>query len=381
MNIIVAAAVSAALSLPQGFRESPEKYWNFAELSSAPHCRPCPNPECLFKGMDALLVEGSGPNGSKAEFFCYFAKPDGAAPEGGFPGVLLVHGGGGTAFPLSVDEWRKAGFAVLAPDWYNQMPAPGLTNSAPTEKDLKKIPLPGGSRNDQRANVANLVRAHSLLRTLPGVNPKRTVYVGLSWGSWYGAAVTAVDPRFKGIVEIYCGDARDTARLVNGRFLHAAKCPVWWVVGTNDQNVSPASSQTGFDECPTHFGHAVVPRLPHSHIGYKFESVMRMAKFFAEAGPALPVLGRATASGGVISAPVLRHGVSDGRAVLNWTADRVAEKPHKRKWVAAPAELKDGVVSAKIPDGAFQAYLSLYEKDEGKFKDLCGSSSIMEIAE
>lgn len=379
--LVLAAAVSAAAALPDGFREPPEKYWDFAELGNAPAYRACDRAECAFKGMDALLVSGRGPNGSSAEFFCYFAKPEGAVPEGGFPGVLLVHGGGGTAFPLSVDAWRRAGFAVLAPDWYNCMPAPGLTNGSPVEGRLPRIELPGGRRNDQRANVANLVLAHSLLRSMTGVNSERTVYVGLSWGSWYGAAVAAVDPRFRGVVEIYCGDARPSDRLVNGRFLHAAKCPMWWVVGTNDQNVSPASSQAGFDECPTHFGHAIVPRLPHSHVGYEFGSVMRMAKFFAGAGRSLPVLGRATISEGAISARVERSGASEGRAVLNYTVDRSAQKPHMRRWLSAPAELKGGVVSAKLPDGVFQAYLSLYEADEGRFHDLCGSSSILEVRE
>ena len=57
------------------------------------------------------------------------------------------------------------------------------------------------------------------------------------------------------------------------------------------------------------------------------------------------------------------------------------EKPHMRRWLSAPAELKGGVVSAKLPDGVFQAYLSLYEADEGRFHDLCGASSILEVRE
>lgn len=69
-------------------------------------------------------------------------------------------------------------------------------------------PLPGGKRNNLRANIANIVLANSLLRSMPEVDASRNVYVGLSWGSWYGAAIAGIDNRYRGIVEIYCGDVR-----------------------------------------------------------------------------------------------------------------------------------------------------------------------------
>ena len=375
---------TAAIAIPSGFHEMPEKYWNFDELSKVPPCRPCLEKACAYLDLEPLLIKGKGPKGSDAEFFAYFAKPKGPAPEGGFPGVLLTHGGGGTAFPYNVDQWRKAGFAVLATDWYNQMPAPGLTNGLPCEGRTPRLDLPGGQRNDIHANVANLVLAHSYLLSRPEVNPKKTVYVGLSWGSWYGSTVTAVDSRFQGVVNIYCGDvrtAKDTSLyLVNGRFLHVAKCPTWWVVGTNDENASPATSQAGFEECARHYGHAIVPLLPHSHIGFEFGSVMRMAKHFANGEPTLPILGPTKVEGRKVSAKLQKSGKSTGRAVLHYTMDRVVvKKACERKWMETSATFKDGVVSAEVPPDAFQAYLSLYEEDEGKFHDLCGSSDVLEF--
>lgn len=382
MNLILLA--TAAIAIPSDFREETDRYWDFKELAKTPVCRLCPEKVCTYLDLEPLLVKGKGPNDTDAEFFAYFAKPAGAIPPGGFPAVLLTHGGGGTAFPLSVDQWRKAGFAVLATDWYNQMPAPGLTNAAPVEGSLPRVDLPGGKRNDIWANVANLVLAHSYLRSRSEVNPKKTVFVGLSWGSWYGSTLTALDPRFQGVVNIYCGDVKTSKGtslyLVNGRFLHAAKCPTWWVVGTNDGNVSPASSQTGFEECARCFGHAMIPRLPHSHIGFEFGSAMRMAKHFSCGEPSLPILGPTKIRGRMVSAKVLKPGKSIGRAVLHYTKDRnVVKNANERKWVEIPATFEAGVVSAEIPVGAFQAYLSLYEKDEGRFHDLCGSSDVLEF--
>ncbi len=388
---------TAAFVVPDDFRDYPERHWNFAELARPPEYRVCPEPAAAYKDLKPLLVKGRGLDGGEAEFFCYFAKPADTVPVGGYPGVLLVHGGGGTAFPYNVDKWREAGFAVLAPDWYNQIPAPGLTNAVPKEPQTPRLSLPGGKYSDSdpkvvRVNVSNLTLAHSLLRSLPDVNPSKIVYVGLSWGSWYGATLTALDSRFCGVVEIYCGDARPIrpygpgGGLVAGRFLHVAKCPTWWVVGTNDGVMTPASAQTAFEECPLHYGHAIVPRLPHSHIGFEFESVMRMARHFACGGPSLPILGRSTVSDGVVSARITTMGVSVGRAVLHYTKDpecpdakRWCERAKKRKWLEVPAEVNGDVVSAKIPENARQAFLSLYENDEGRFHDLCGSSDVIDF--
>ena len=223
---------------------------------------------------------------------------------------------------------------------------------------------------------------------MPEVNPSNTVFVGLSWGSWYGAIVAAVDGRFNGVVEIYCGDARRDLRdpgkrnpLTNGRFLHAAKVPMWWIVGTNDRNMTPASAQAGFDECPRHWGHAIVPELPHSHIGFEFESVARMARHFASRGTPLPRLGAISEKDGVLSAPVVSRDASTGDAVLSYTCDGSELVEWKRKWHTVPAELDGDVVKAALPKGACQAFLSLYEKDRGAFNDLCGSSSLWQTAE
>lgn len=359
-------------------RESPEKYWNFSELSKAPKWRAAPYPESQYPGMKAILVSGRGPGDSSAEFFCYTAFPEGQAPAGGWPGVVLVHGGGGTAFPNWVEEWRAAGFAVIAPDWYNRYPAPGLTNAAPSETSVPRGLLPGGKRQDHVAVVANLVLAHSLLRSLPEVNPARTVYVGLSWGSWYGSAVLALDPRFRGGVEIYCGDYNPRKkRIVDGRFLHAAKVPMYWVVSTNDRNVTPETSNAGFGECATFDGCTLVNDLTHSHRGFSFESVKRMAQYYAGIGKRLPRLGEVTLAGSRASAPVLDPGKGIALAKIAYTLSN-APKTFERPWQYADARVENGVVSADVPVGTVQFYLAAYEAESARH-DLCGTTKFVTV--
>ena len=379
LSVVTAVALCRAAAA-DGWRDDPAAYWDFAKLSAAPAFRDCPHPESESEGLRALLVSGRGPDGSSAEFFAYYGRPEGDAPSGGFPGVVLVHGGGGTAYPNYARLWASHGFAVVALDWYNQRPAPGLTNAAPGETSVPRVALPGGRRQDHRANVANMVLAHSLLRSMPEVNKDKTVLVGLSWGSWYGTAVAAVDPRFRGIVEIYCGGLQPGGQLglVDGRFLWAAKSPMWWFVSTNDQNVSPMQSRAGWNACGNLAGKTIVNDLPHSHVGFEFEGCVRMARHFACGEPSLPKLGDAIAKDGLLSARILDAGKGVDHAKIAWT-DSSDPVTHKCRWRYAEAEVRDGVVSAAIPEGAVQAYLSAYERNEGRHHELCGSSTFVDL--
>ncbi len=91
-----------------------------------------------------------------------------------------------------------------------------------------------------------------------------------------------------------------------------------------------------------------------------------------------PGVGKTTVVGGVLKAKIARRGKSTGRAGLHFTADpetpdakRWCERANKRKWLEAPAGVDGDEVVAEIPAGARQAFLSLYERDEGRVKDLC----------
>ena len=358
------------------FRDYPSKYWDIPALMQVPRFRANPFPDSDTPGMKSFLVSGKGPDGAEAEFFCTYALPETPKPEKGFPAVMMVHGGGGTAFPHYIDHWRRNGFAVMAIDWYNQRP---ITNVALSNKhDIARAALPGGKRNDLRANIANIVIANSLLRSMPEVDSSRNVYVGLSWGSWYGAAIAGIDNRYSGIVEIYCGDVRTKKgrELVNGRFLHRATMPVWWTTWTLDRNVTPESSQKGWDECPTYWGHVTSPTLGHSHRGFTLDCVMRMAKFFAGEGPALPRLGKIVLENGVLSAPVTSLGKTTGKAFLVYAEDKGNDiEPSKRIWKHVAAKLEGNRISAPLPAGASIAYLTLNENPSEEIPSSLGGSS------
>ena len=392
-QLVAAVSIGAAIFLgadEPNFRETPEKYWDFEQLKDAPAYRDAPFADSQAEGLRAVLVTGygpapddktfSGPNPKglsskvKAEFFAYIGFPEGPVPEGGFPGIVLIHGGGGTAYPQYTKFWVKHGYAVIALDWYNQRPIP----PADPKKPVDRAPLPGGKRQDHVANVANMILSHSLLRSLKNVNPEKTAFVGLSWGSWYGAMVASLDTRFKGGVEIYCGDVKNGSSkkansFINGRFHHAAKIPLYWVAGTNDQNVTLASLDAGFQECPKVENKSLVIRLPHSHIGFTFPSCFRMAAHFTQGGPGLPKLSDIDWNGNQVKARILDPGKGIRKAILCYT-DSTEKVYHKRVWKSVAAKIEKDVITAELPDGAHQFFLSAYD-EESRFNDLCGSTS------
>ena len=384
MKMVFAAAAVAFAAVVEGAgfeREAPEKYWDFSELCNVPKFRPSPYKESEQPGMRALLVEGKGPGNSTAEFFCYYAVPDGKMPEKGWPVVLLVHGGDGTAFPKYVNLWKRQGVAVVALNWYNEYTAPGRTDIPTNIRPVPSVPLKGGHRQDHVSIVANIVLLHTLMRSFPEIDKSHAVLVGLSWGSWYGACVTALDDRFKGCVELYCGDKdvnKDPVNgiyaFINGRFLHAAKVPMWWIVSANDQcGATPERSKAGFDECAKFDGCAIVNDLPHDHFGFGFEAVLRMGRYYAGLEKnRLPKLGEAKIDAGVLNARILDKGNGIAFAKIGYTtsSDPIAKN---RKWHYAEAVIDGDVIRAKAPEGTRICYLAAYER-KSKYNDMCGTT-------
>jgi iron-sulfur-dependent L-serine dehydratase beta subunit len=331
---------------PATFREEPSKYWKFEQLKKAPKYRCAGFADSDCKGLKTILFDGVPVNGKKSPVFAYIGYPKGPVSKGGFPGIVLVHGGGGTAFPKYVRLWNKKGFAVIALDWYNRRPIRG----GQTGNVVKQVPLGGGTRVNHVATVGNMVLCSSLLRTLPKVNPDKIALVGLSWGSWYGAMVASVDPRLKGVIEIYCGDCTPKRKhIINGRFHHAARVPMYWVAGTNDGNVTPKSLQLAFNECPKIVNKSMVINLPHSHAGFTFDSCFRMANHFLNEAPSLPKLGKAVIKDGVISIEILNPGKGITEAILCYTCDSDEKVARKRVWKSIFAKFDEKTVFAKLP--------------------------------
>jgi len=63
--------------------------------------------------VQEVYYEGEPFHGKPTRVFAYVGRPEGKGP---FPGVVLVHGGGGKAFSAWADHWAKRGYVAIAMD-------------------------------------------------------------------------------------------------------------------------------------------------------------------------------------------------------------------------------------------------------------------------
>ena len=331
-------------------------------------------------GVKALLFESVPFRGKPTKVFAYYSAPSGQAPAGGWPAIVIAHGGGGTAYPDYVKMWNARGYAAIAMDFYGKLPYVGR-RLEPGERQSVEDGFPYGTAAKDRTEewtchvVSQIVLAHSLLRSFPEVNPEATGLVGTSWGGIHACIAAALDQRFKFVIAVYgCGffssgdDSLSFHRSYgkNGltwwdpaHFLPQVKTPFFWINGTDDGNFSPDMWQKSINATPGTVAACLVVKLGHSDGGQAYPLNARIADSILRGGPGLPRLGKADIHGRNVSVKVdaVRPLV---KADLNYTCERVDRA--KRTWQTVPATLADGIATATLPENTAAFFLNVYDQ-------------------
>lgn len=203
--------------------------------------------------VTSLTYEGEPYQGKPTRVFAYVARPE--KVEGKLPAMVLVHGGGGTAFKEWAELWAKRGYIALAMNLAGQDASrKRMPDGGPPQQDavvFSDVPV-----NDAWSYhaVAKVIRGVSLLANRDDVDPKRIGITGISWGGYLTCIVSGLDDRLKVAVPVYgCGfldensvlspiflkmPAEHRAKWSNNfdpsRYLAKAKMPMLFVNGTND---------------------------------------------------------------------------------------------------------------------------------------------------
>ena len=168
-----------------GAEQSVERFtgpWDLAELRKVP--------KATWGDKLGLVREvyyASEPlDGKPTRLFAYYARPE--TGEGPFPGMVLVHGGGGTAFSEWATLWAQRGYAALAMDLAGCGPGrKRLPDGGPDQSHEEKF-APFSDAEVGRMwtyhAVAATVRGHSLLASRHEVDADRTGVTGISWGGY-----------------------------------------------------------------------------------------------------------------------------------------------------------------------------------------------------
>ncbi len=232
----------------------------------------------------ALYYDTIPYRGDAKTAFAYLAMPADGKPV---PGVVLLHGGGGTAYPQWAEAWAQRGYAALALDMEGGEPA--MPGGYEIERNPHGGPRRTGDFDDSTLPVkeqwmyhglAAASRGYSLLRSLPGVLPDSIGLCGISWGGIAASILITLDPRFSFCVPIYgCGflpgdkaffgsvfAPNERARALwdpSDRFPQV-KTPVLWVNGLADFAFSLEATIRSQDALPGS-RMALLPGFTHGH--------------------------------------------------------------------------------------------------------------------
>jgi dienelactone hydrolase/lysophospholipase L1-like esterase len=304
--------------------------------------------------------------------FAYVGRPDDLS-KGPFPGVVLVHGGGGRAFEDWADHWAARGYVAIAMDTAGNGPGKQrLKDGGPDQQDTVKFKnFDASSVRDMWTYhaVADVILAHSLLRSLPEVDAERTALTGISWGGYLTCLTSGIDQRFKASVPVYgCGFLHDNSVWEdNGSFgrLNAASrrnwvryfdpgqhvgrvsFPMLFFNGTNDFAYPLDSYRKTIEQVKPELANvAIHHRLKHGHY-WEFPIVDRFIDSFLREEAPLVRLGEIRFVDGMARAEVLNDG-SVNEVALWYTDDRGPWQ--KREWARADGRVGQGFIAAEVPE-------------------------------
>jgi dienelactone hydrolase len=355
--------------------------WDLEALSKAPRTALAEGFE--VDGLRAITYDGLPWKGRPTRVFAWVGIPK---AERKVPAMVLVHGGGGTAFADWAKLWTARGYAAIAMDLCGALPRKAKSG---WERHEQGGP-PGWGGFDQIEGdekdhwtyhaVADVILGHSLLRSFPEVDPDRIGITGISWGGYLTCITASVDSRFKFAAPVYgCGflgedsvwldtfakmgkeKAERWLRLWDpSKYLGQAKMPFLWVNGTNDFAYPLDSYQKSYRLPPTERTLAVRIRMAHAHggPGEKPEEIHAYANALFQGGvPLAKISGQGVEKGEAWATFASKSPVV--KAELSYTRDSGKWQP--RKWESAEATIHEGRARAAIPDGARVFYLNLFD--------------------
>lgn len=336
--------------------------------------------------------------GHDTDVFAFYATPGtisgDTSKDRNLPAVVLIHGGGGTAFAQWTLLWAKRGYAAIAMDLSGRRPpAPTfdpktgelvsgfsrsndrtrLEHGGPEHGHVEKFANVGGDLTDdwQFHSVPAVIRAHSLIRSFKEVDADRTAVTGISWGGYMTCLVASVDHRFKAAVPVYgCGflyDGESVQRpAIDGlspekrrewistydpsAWLPQCRVPILFVNGTNDKHYPLVSYSRSFGLVKSPKQIRIEVNMRHGHQpGWEPKEIGRFIDHHLLDDAPLPQLGKPRLADGHATVDV-KSKLALKQAQLHYTTD--TGPLVDRKWHSIPATTDGKTIEAALPADA-----------------------------
>ncbi len=351
------------------------------DFSKVPQVFPSETIKSPDPRIRALFFEGAPYRGEPTRVFAWLGVPD-HKPGETVPGIVLLHGGGGTAFESWVKTWVDRGYAAIAIDHFGTLPMDGKPRPRNPQGGpeggsaaFAKLGEPPGDQWPFHA-VTAASRALSLLRAEPGVDPERIGVTGISWGGYLTCVFAGVDPRLRFAIPVYgCGYYRDAVfaeaiakkpasdvwwtRWDASHYLGGIRAPMLWVNGTNDHFFWLPAWQQSYRRIPE-AQRSLALRVGMKH-GHPPEGdppeVLAFADAIVRGGEPAPQIVSARSEGSEFVV-AFRSAQPIAKAELHYTTD--TKSPwEKREWKSVSAAVSGDTARVTIPDDAAVFFVNL----------------------
>ena len=334
-------------------------------------------------GMKSIFYKSIVYNGKPVDVFAYYSAPPGEIPEGGWPALVHIHGGGGTAYPQWVQAWNAHGYACISMDLEGHCPGTdsGGNRLTPPNPGPKRVgifsdwTLPVDEQWYYQA-VAEIVKAHSLIRSFPEINPDKIGVCGPSWGGTLTSTVMGVDSRFCFAIPVYGSgyiagsDGNQGKALPIGSnqtdyvnanydgsaYFNNVTCPTLWVNGTNDIHFSMPCTQQSASAV---HGPAIMRytlKMPHGNFEIlNYNEIYAFADQVTRGGPSLPVIKKPQQSNNIVYVNFSSETAISSAQIL-YTLDNGSWVD--RVWNSASVNISDTTIFAVLPDSATTIYFT-----------------------
>ncbi len=328
--------------------------------------------ESTIKGKIQAIYCRSDYKSEESYAFAFLGIPENAK-EGKTPAVLLLHGGGGTAYWQWVQEWVNRGFIALALDLEGHVPKKiGTTDNAPADLYVVLEYLAPHNLNYGDANLeiretwmyyaaSTAIIGNSLLHSLPEVDKNMIGVCGISWGSVITCIICGYDDRFAFGIPIYGGlnNAEGSGNIAgylknhpkakvwdDDEGLSRVETPMYFLAMNNDINFFPDNIMYTIQRC-RNVRSSFVKDWGHSHsIAISRSEPYDFASGEAGMGNGLSKLSEIKSESGSLEV-IVPDGVQIKKAYIMATDSDMRTLP---TWQYERLEVNDGKISYSLSE-------------------------------
>ena len=361
-----------------------------------------------YPGIRAVWLDGVKFGLKDTKVFGYIGFPEGASDSKKVPAVVLVHGGGGFAFPNWIKLWNDRGYAAIA--LCNTGYYPATTNitdflsASSWTRSISKDVLVNDPRvmspdNDGMYSstgsvdrmwmyhaVAQTILANNLLRADSRVDADKIGITGISWGGVITSIAIGYDQRFAFAVPVYGSgylyeahswmkynfNSAGTKDLWDASLrLKDVKMPVLWLCWADDNAFSVNSNSKSCLD--TERGVlSIIQNMNHGHFeGWGREEIYRFADSAVKGGQPLVTLKTAPGKGRSVTFEVnLPSDASAFSARVCYIDAPLSYSPYGRlhisgqetidqEWHFLSCDVAGNTVSFTLPENAYSYYVEL----------------------